>query len=192
MKLKVLLSFMLINHRLQFFQHAFTSLLFLIVPLFIYFWPPYMACGILVLWPGMELVPPAMEVLILNHWTSREIPNCSFWLDLCLKVASHQTIIWKAFFLILITIYWNYIYWIVYWLYYSWILCFPGGSEGKDSGCNEGDPGSISGLGWSPGRKEWLLIAVFLPGKFHGQRSLVGYSPKSQIWLSASFTSHWN
>ena len=28
-----------------------------------------------------------------------------------------------------------------------------------------------------PWRREWLLTAVFLPGEFHGQRSLVGYSP---------------
>ena len=26
-------------------------------------------------------------------------------------------------------------------------------------------------------RKEWTPIPVFLPEKFHGQRSLVGYSP---------------
>ena len=26
-----------------------------------------------------------------------------------------------------------------------------------------------------PWRREWLLIPVFLPGEFHGQRSLVGY-----------------
>ena len=26
-------------------------------------------------------------------------------------------------------------------------------------------------------RKEWLSTLVFLPGQFHGQRSLVGYSP---------------
>ena len=26
-------------------------------------------------------------------------------------------------------------------------------------------------------RKEWQSTAVFLPGKFHGQRSLAGYSP---------------
>ena len=29
----------------------------------------------------------------------------------------------------------------------------------------------------SPWRREWLHIPVFLPGKFHGQRSLVSYSP---------------
>ena len=27
---------------------------------------------------------------------------------------------------------------------------------------------------WS---RKWQFISVFLPGKFHGQRSLVGYSP---------------
>ena len=28
-----------------------------------------------------------------------------------------------------------------------------------------------------PWRREWQLTAVFLPGKSHGQRSVVGYSP---------------
>ena len=28
----------------------------------------------------------------------------------------------------------------------------------------------------APWRREWQPTAVFLPGKFHGQRSLVGYS----------------
>ena len=30
-------------------------------------------------------------------------------------------------------------------------LGFPGGSESKESACNAGDPGSIPGLGRSPG-----------------------------------------
>jgi len=30
-------------------------------------------------------------------------------------------------------------------------LGFPGGSDGKDSACNSGDPGLIPGLGRSPG-----------------------------------------
>ena len=29
--------------------------------------------------------------------------------------------------------------------------CFPGGSDSKESACNAGDPGSIPGLGRSPG-----------------------------------------
>ena len=28
-----------------------------------------------------------------------------------------------------------------------------------------------------PWRRAWLFTPVFLPGKFHGQRSQVGYSP---------------
>ena len=33
------------------------------------------------------------------------------------------------------------------------ILDFPGGSDGKASACNTGDPGSIPGLGRSPGER---------------------------------------
>ena len=54
---------------------------------------------------------------------------------------------------------------------------FPGGSEGKVSAYNAGDPGSIPGLGRSPGEGNGNPTLVFLPGKSHGQRSLVGYSP---------------
>ena len=53
---------------------------------------------------------------------------------------------------------------------------FPGGSDGKEFTCNAGDPGSISGLGISPREWEWQSTPVFLPGEFHGQRSLAGYS----------------
>ena len=43
---------------------------------------------------------------------------------------------------------------------------FPDGSDGKESACNAGDPGSIPGLG-----REQQPAPVFLPGEFHGQRS---------------------
>ena len=33
----------------------------------------------------------------------------------------------------------------------GWVLGFPGGSEGKESTCNAGDPGRIPGSGRSPG-----------------------------------------
>ena len=33
-------------------------------------------------------------------------------------------------------------------------------------------------VGKIPWRKEWLLTPVFLPGEFHGQRSLVGYTSR--------------
>ena len=54
---------------------------------------------------------------------------------------------------------------------------FPCSSVGKESACNAEDPGSIPGLGRYPG--EGNGYPVFLPGDFHGQRSLVGYSPWS-------------
>ena len=42
-------------------------------------------------------------------------------------------------------------------------------------------------VGKIPWRRAWQPTPVFLPGKSHGQRCLVGYSPgvaKNQIWLS--------
>ena len=50
---------------------------------------------------------------------------------------------------------------------------FPGDSDGKESACNVGDPGLIPGLGRSSGEG---TAQVFLPGEFHGQRTLVGYN----------------
>ena len=35
----------------------------------------------------------------------------------------------------------------------------------------------VRSLGQDSQRREWLPIPVFLPGEFHGQRSLAGYSP---------------
>ena len=52
---------------------------------------------------------------------------------------------------------------------------FPGGSDGKESTCSEGDLSSIPGLGKPPG--EGNSYPIFWPGEFHGQRSLESYSP---------------
>ena len=56
-------------------------------------------------------------------------------------------------------------------------MCFPGGSVVKNQPVSAGDMGSIPGSGRSPWNKKQQPIPVFLPGKFHGQRSLVGFSP---------------
>ena len=57
-------------------------------------------------------------------------------------------------------------------------MTFPGGSDGKESAYNAGDPGLVDPwvrkISW---RREWPPTPVFLPGEFHGERSLVGYSP---------------
>ena len=54
---------------------------------------------------------------------------------------------------------------------------FPGGADGKESACTAGDPGSIPGLGRFPGGGHAKPTPELLPGEFHGQRSLTGYSP---------------
>ena len=41
------------------------------------------------------------------------------------------------------------------------------------------DPGSIPGSGRSPGGGNGNPVQLFLPGEFHGQRSLAGYGPWS-------------
>ena len=55
---------------------------------------------------------------------------------------------------------------------------FPGGSEGNQSACNEGDIGVIPGsIRMFPWRRAWQPTPALLPGEFHRQRRLVGYSP---------------
>ena len=55
---------------------------------------------------------------------------------------------------------------------------FPGGSDGKESACNAGDPGldPWSGRSLREGNR-YPLPPIFLPVEFHGQRNLAGYSP---------------
>ena len=53
-----------------------------------------------------------------------------------------------------------------------------GGSYGKESACNAGDQGLIPGSGRSTEERNGHPLPIFLPGEFHGQRSLVGYSPR--------------
>ena len=54
---------------------------------------------------------------------------------------------------------------------------FPGSSDGKEIACKAGDPGSIPGSGRSPAEGKWQPTPVSLPGKSHGQRRMLGYSP---------------
>lgn len=43
------------------------------------FWPNHEVCGILVPKTGIEAVPPALEMQsLINHWTTREVPNFLF------------------------------------------------------------------------------------------------------------------
>ena len=49
-----------------------------------------------------------------------------------------------------------------------------------------GDGGSVLGLGRIPWRREWQPTSVFLPGKSHRQRSLVGFSSGSRKELDTT------
>ena len=53
---------------------------------------------------------------------------------------------------------------------------FPDDAVVKNLPANAGDNGWIFGLGRFPWRKKWQCSSVFLPRKFHGQRSLEGSS----------------
>ena len=47
----------------------------------------------------------------------------------------------------------------------------------KNTPANAGDLGLTPSLGRSPWRRKWQPTPVFLPGKSHGQRCLMSYSP---------------
>ena len=76
-------------------------------------------------------------------------------------------------------------------IYFNWRLItllywvFPGGSEVKASACNAGDLGD-PWVGKFPWRRKWHPTPVFLPGESHGQRSLVGYSPRGRKELGTT------
>ena len=54
---------------------------------------------------------------------------------------------------------------------------FPGGSDGKEPACQCRRLGFNPWVGKIPWSGKWQPTPVFLPGEFHGQRSLPGYSP---------------
>ena len=77
----------------------------------------------------------------------------------------------------------------------------PGGLEGKASACNTGDLGFNPWVRKIPWRRKWRLTPAPLPGKSHGRRTLVGYSPwghkesdtteQRHTWLPHSCQTYW-
>ena len=57
-------------------------------------------------------------------------------------------------------------------------LGFPSESVGKETPCSAGDPASVPEWRRCPGLGNGKPTPVFSPGEPHGQRSLVGYSPR--------------
>ena len=79
---------------------------------------------------------------------------------------------------------------------WSLVLDFPGGKDGKV--CLQcGRPGFDPWVGKIPWRKKWQPTPVLLPGKFHGRRILVGYSPwdrkesDTTEWLHLNHLNFW-
>ena len=60
---------------------------------------------------------------------------------------------------------------------FCWFKDFPGGSDGKSVCLQWGRPGFSPWVRKIPWRRKWHPTPVLLPGKSHGQRSLIGYSP---------------
>ena len=58
-----------------------------------------------------------------------------------------------------------------------WFFPTGCGSDGKELCLQCGRPGCDPWGGKTPWKREWLPTPIFLPGEFHGQRSLVGYNP---------------
>ena len=54
---------------------------------------------------------------------------------------------------------------------------FLSSAGGKDATCHCRRIGFDPWVGKIPWRREWQTSPLFLPGQFHGQRSLVGYNP---------------
>ena len=57
----------------------------------------------------------------------------------------------------------------------NFIMVFPGGTSGKESICQ---CRRCKRWGFDPWSRKQQMTPVSLPGEFHGQRSLVGYSPQ--------------
>ena len=59
-------------------------------------------------------------------------------------------------------------------------LAFPSSSDGKAIACHCKRAGFNLWVGKIPWRRKWQSTVVFLPGEFHGQRSLAGHSSQSR------------
>ena len=107
--------------------------------------------------PGGGHGNPLQDSCLENHHGQRSLVGCSPWVHKEWDVTKHSTAKHK-----------------------NCIHSFAGSSAGKESTCNVGDLGSIPGLGRSPGEGIGCPLQYSHLENPHGQRSLVGYSPRSR------------
>ena len=69
---------------LLWFRHNPSSVCVCVCVCVLIFWRSHVASRILVLWPGIEPVPSALEAWSPNHWTAREVSSVFYkwWLKL--------------------------------------------------------------------------------------------------------------
>ena len=84
---------------------------------------------------------------------------------------------WQDFIFFNGSIVFHFIYLFIYFSPF-YICIYIGGSNGKESALNVGDPGLIPGLRRSPAERNGYPLQYSWPGEFHGQRNLEGYSPQ--------------
>ena len=100
---------------------------------------------------------------------------CSYVLGIFLTINCNLKLWPKIYFTLLVSLY-PLIILTNYWQLFSFFLL----SSGKESACpcrrgkRHGFNPWVKKILWS---RKWKPIPVFLPGKFHGQRSMKGYSP---------------
>ena len=104
----------------------------------------YEACGVLAPQPGIKPIPSALEGIVLTLGLSRHSFTHRFlkyqFLNKHLHSQLHRFLeFWKVDDLAIVL------------FFYLWLIAFPGGSDGKESAGNTGDPGSIPESGRSPG-----------------------------------------
>ena len=69
-------------------------------------------------------------------------------------------------------------FWLIQYIMYNMsYFIVPRWLSGKESACKCRTHRFNSWVRKTPWRGKWQFALVFLPGKFHGQRSLAGYSP---------------
>ena len=106
---------------------------------------------------GLNLCP-----LILNHWTTREVPGLAILMSRLFLVKNYTEYTKRAPLRLR-----------------RYILGgFPGGTSGKESICQWRRHGFNSWVGKIPWRRAWQPTPVFLSGESQGKRSLMGSSPQ--------------
>ena len=77
----------------------------------------------------------------------------------------------------------------------DFLVGLPWWLSSKESAChagNTGDMSAIPGSGSPPWRRKWQPTPVFLLVQFHGQRSLMCYSPGSgeELYMAERLSAH--